>query len=159
MSDDRLAELRDDLSLGLLGGLGIAIKAAPILALWFVGGTIWHLTGRSGAPSWADVFGLPLLVLLGYSLAAIGVGIGLFLLRPLRRWFLGWLLTGYILGVVLYGSVGLIAVLGYQFLGVNLLNTKSVEQGWQMLLPVSAICGVVGLVVGGIWWFQFGRRV
>jgi len=149
--------LRDDLNLGWLGGYGIARKAAPILAIWFVVGTVWRLIAGPGAPTWSEIFGIPFLIVLGYTLAAVGLGIGLFLLRPLRRWFLGWLLTGYVLGMVVYGSVGLVAVLGYQFLDVNLLQLDSIEDGWRFLPPMAAMSGVIGLGVAVIWWFQFGR--
>ena len=103
------------------------------------------------------MFGGPTLIFLAYLLGAAGVGVGLFFLRPLRRWLLGWIVSGYVLGVMVYGSMGLMLAVGYQYLGVNLLKARSVKDAWGSVVPTALICGVVGALVATMWWFQSRR--
>ena len=147
-------QLQEDVITALATGSAFVLMATPMLLIAFGGLLIWHLGGWAGAPPWRDVWALPLIVLAGYALGALGVGFTLFAFRPLRPYFLGWVVTGYVAGALVYGAVGVTGVLGYQWLGVNLFDLQSPAEGWHDIPWMAGVLGVVGAVVAGVWWFK-----
>ena len=146
--------LQDDLALGFFGSKYISARASWILVLWLIGGTIAHLLHLTDAPAVRAIVGFPIAVLGAYLLAGFACAIVLFVARPLRGFFIGWLVTGYVAGAALYGSVGLVMTLAYVWFGVNMGNFKSPEEAWNLLPSAMTYLGFVGLAAGGIFYAQ-----
>jgi hypothetical protein len=85
------------------------------------------------------------------------VTLSLFLLRPLRRWFLGWPLSGSAITVVIYGGIGLAGTLAYQWFGINLFDVDSSERAWKDLPILIAVFAGLGAPLGIYFWFKEGR--
>ena len=146
------ANFRRDLGAGLFGFLYLARYVRIILALWVVLGIGYRVFGSSEGPIWRDIIGLPLLILLGYALAGLCVALGLFTLRPLRRWLFGWIVTGYVLTFAVYGSVGFVAAIGYVWFGINLMDFQDATDAWQSLWSISLLLGLLGIPLA-IWLY------
>lgn len=94
------------------------------------------------------------LVIAGYFLGGVLSGCAFWALRPLRRGVVGWALTGFIIGALVYGAVGLTGVLGY-YAGINLLELASAEEGWKSLPILSPTLGLlVGAPYGVYQWYK-----
>lgn len=112
--------------------------------------------GLSQVTDWDQIpKGLPL-VIASYMLGGILGGIAFWALRPLRRNVLGWALTGFVIGTLAYGSIGLAGILGY-YGGVNFLDLTSAHEGWSLLPTASPVLGLLAGVPGGIY-FWYRRR-
>gem|GEM_PF-3649161 len=98
-----------------------------------------------------------LLVFASYFGAGALGGAGFWLVQPLRRTILGWVLTGMLLAVVAYGIIGLSAILGYIYLGVNVIGYESVNEAWQSLLWITGVTAIVGGIAGAYYWWKDGR--
>jgi len=97
--------------------------------------------------------GLPLIII-GYFLAGTLGGFAFWVLRPWRRLLIGWVLTGFIISALVYGSIGVIGVISY-YAGVNILDLKSATEGWRLVPIVALITGVVpGIPVGIYYWYK-----
>jgi len=112
------------------------------------------LIGQRKFSGWSQLpLGLPL-VIIGYFTAGAAGGIAFWTLRPLRRWLIGWVLTGFVISALVYGAIGLIGVLGY-YVGANILDLESAAEGWHLIPLISLITGVVpGVPVGIYYWYK-----
>jgi len=142
--------LWDDIRGGWLYAAGFSIIALLIIGVAAVStaaGTA-HVTGWDTLP-----LGLPLVVV-GYFAAGTLGGMAFGMLRPLRRWLLGWMLTGFVIAALVYGAVGMMGVVGY-YLGVNILDLHSGAEGWRMLPWISLITGIFpGSLLGVYYWYK-----
>ncbi len=142
--------LWDDIRGGWLYATGFSVIALVIIGVAAVStaaGTA-HVSGWDTLP-----LGLPLVVV-GYFAAGTLGGMAFGLLRPLRRWLLGWMLTGFVIAALVYGAVGMMGVAGY-YLGVNILDLKSAAEGWRLLPWISLITGVFpGSLLGVYYWYK-----
>ena len=147
--------LRDDLLMGLAFSACFSIIAIMIV----VGRGVCELLGVAKFGGWSDLpVGLALIVL-AYVVAGATGGLMYWLLRPLRGSVLGCLLTGWIVGMLIYGSMDVSCVLGY-YLGVNLLNLKSAAEGWRELPTTAPTLGaLVGMPLGLAYWLRNRRAV
>jgi hypothetical protein len=139
-----------DIRGGLLYAAGFSILALVIIGL----AGLSTLIGQRRFSGWSQMpLGLPL-VIVGYFLAGTAGGFTFWLLRPVRRWLIGWVLTGFIISALVYGSIGLIGVLSY-YVGANILDLKSAAEGWNLIPIISLITGVVpGIPVGIYYWYK-----
>src|SRR6266568_829469 len=138
-----------DIRGGLLYAAGFSILAVLIIAFAGVG----TLSGAMKVSGWSQ---LPLwlpLVIAGYFLAGTLGGLVFWVLRPVRRWLVGWILTGFIITSLVYGSIGLIGVLGF-YMGVNILDLQSGAEGWVLIPEVSLLLGVIGGIPLGIYYLH-----
>ena len=144
----------DDAALAGFGGLALLLRVTPILGLWLVGGFLWRIIEPATAPNWATLIGFPIVVLGGYALAVVVLAVGLFLLRPLRPWFVGWVVSGYLISALVYGAIAIAGAVGFQYFGINLLDVESTREAWDLVRPVGLLGGIVGAVASAIWWLQ-----
>ena len=150
-SRPRGVPLWDDVRTGLLYALGFSILAILIIGVAFISNAI----GASRISGWDKIlpFGLPL-VILGYFVAGTLAGTAFWVLRPVRRWLIGWLLTGFVIAALVYGAIGITGIIGFYF-GANILDLKSAAEGWQLLPMIAGITGVFpGIPVGMYYWYQ-----
>ncbi len=145
------SSIRQDIRGGLTIALGFSILAFLIIVV----GTVAGLLGAAKAGEISQLLrGLPLIIA-GYFAAGFLGGVAFWATRPLRRWLVGWALTGAVLGTISYGAVGLSGVLGYVYFGVNIFDFKSQSEAWSMWPGLSIGIGVVvGLPVGIYYWFK-----
>jgi len=146
--------LRRALGGGLLYAAGFSVIAAVMIAIGGVG----DLVGASKISDWSQFpLGFPV-VILSYVVAGALGGIAFWALKSARRGLIGWLLTGFIIAALVYGSVGLTGVLGFYF-GIDLLDLESAAEGWSFILPLMLITGVaVGLPGGAYFWYRSRKR-
>ena len=139
-----------DIRDGLLYAAGFSLIAIAIIVL----AGLSTLIGQRKFSGWSQLpLGLPL-VIIGYFTAGAAGGIAFWTLRPLRRWLIGWVLTGFVISALVYGAIGLIGVLGY-YVGANILDLESAAEGWHLIPLISLITGVVpGIPVGIYYWYK-----
>ena len=153
-SRHRMVPLWEDVRTGWFYALCFSILALLIIAV----ASITNATGRSQISGWDQLFpfGLPLLIL-GYFGAGTLAGTAFWILRPVRHRLIGWVLTGFVIGALVYGAIGITGIIGFYF-GANLLDLKSAEEGWRLLPIIAGITGVVpGIPVGIYYWYQARR--
>jgi hypothetical protein len=142
--------LGEDIRGGLLYAAGFSILAVVIIAVAGVG----TLVGAQQVTGWSQLpLGLPLIIA-GYFIAGTLGGFAYWLLRPMRRWLLGWMLTGFVISALTYGAVGVTGVLGY-YVGANILDLDSVAEGWGLIPWLSLLTGVFpGIPLGIYYWHK-----
>jgi hypothetical protein len=146
--------LGKDLGTGLLYAFGVSVVAVLIVGTEGLTSAVGisHVSGLEQVPS-----ALPL-ILAAYFLGGLVSGIALWGLRPLRRHVLGWALTGFVIGTLAYGAIGLTGVLGY-YSGVNLLDLSSAQEGWDLLPVLAPTLGLLVGVPGGFYfWYKQRQR-
>jgi len=142
--------LSRDIRDGWLYAAGFSVLAVLIIVL----AGLATLTGARKFSDWSSMpLGLPLIII-GYFLAGTLGGFAFWVLRPWRRLLIGWVLTGFIISALVYGSIGVIGVISY-YAGVNILDLKSATEGWRLVPIVALITGVVpGIPVGIYYWYK-----
>ena len=128
-----------------------------VLALWLVAGVLASILHVANAPAVSIVLGMPIALMAGYTLACLTFGSVLFLTRPLRRWFVGWLVSGYLLAAVVYGSVGFVSVVVYIWFGLRMVEYTSSQDAWHSLPGMMGALGFVGVIAGAITYFQYKK--
>jgi hypothetical protein len=98
-----------------------------------------------------------LVVPASYFLAAILAGTASYLLRPVRRHLVGWLLTGAVVAALIYGSIGLMLAVFYNPVGAWVLENSSKDETWGMILPIAGLLSPVGALVGAYFWWRDRR--
>jgi hypothetical protein len=140
--------LRQDIRGGLWFAVWFSIVALAIIAALGIQSLVGaKISGWSNLP-----VELPIIIA-SYVGAGLLGGVGFWATRPLRRWLVGWVLSGIFIGTLVYGSVGLIGVLGYVYLGLNIFDFKSHAEAWSMLPWISLGCGTLtGGPLGAYYW-------
>jgi len=142
--------LSRDIRDGWLYAAGFSVLALLIIV-------VAGLSTLTGAHKFADWSLMPValpLVIVGYFLAGTLGGFAFWVLRPWRRWLIGWVLTGFVISGLVYGSIGVIGVVSY-YAGANILDLKSAAEGWRLLPIVALITAVVpGIPVGIYYWYK-----
>jgi hypothetical protein len=82
-----------------------------------------------------------------FGAAILGAPIYFILQRWTDRWW-GRAMAWTVLGTLVYGVVGLAAVLAYVHLDVNILDFESQGEAWGDLLPTTVVLGLVTGLVG-----------
>ncbi len=143
--------IRQDIRAGLTIALGFSMLAFAIIAI----GTVAGLLGAGKASDVSELLrGLPFIIA-GYFAAGFLGGVAFWATRPLRRWLVGWALTGAVIGTISYGAVGLSGILGYVYFGVNILDFKSASEAWSLWPGLSFGIGViVGVPLGIYYWYK-----
>jgi len=101
-----------------------------------------------------DVLVMLPLVFAAYFMGGVLGGAALWVLRPLRRWVVGWVATGVLIAGAAYGSVGLVAAVAYVYGGINMMDYTSPADAWSSLLPVTLMTSLGAGIPGGLlfWW-------
>ena len=89
-----------------------------------------------------------------YFAAALTGGTAAFLLRPVRRWLVGWGVTGAIVAACIYGSVGVALAVFYHPVGAVILENATRAEAWSLIPPMLGFLSPVGALVG----FYMGWR-
>jgi hypothetical protein len=146
--------LWDDIRGGWLYATGFSVIALVIIGV----AALSSATGGTQVTGWDTLpLGLPLVVL-GYFAAGTLGGMAFGILRPLRRWLLGWMLTGFVIAALVYGAVCMMGVVGY-YLGFNILDLNSGAEGWRLLPGISLITGIFpGSLLGAYYWYKNRKR-
>jgi hypothetical protein len=149
--------LKEDLAgVFMMGGIYALIAAVP-LGLYELYAILMHVIESPDAPPLRQMIGFPAIVFIGYAFAALGAGLAIFLLRPLRRWALGWMLSGSVIAAMVYGGVGLAGVLGYLWFEVNIFDLEPDTDVWQMQLFIMAFVALFGAPAGLYFRSQEGE--
>jgi hypothetical protein len=142
------AQLFEDLIMALLMAALVGFVAAIPLGLLGLLGRQPEVT----LSTWLAVFGV---VMLSYLIGASTSALAVFLLRPLRGSWVGWALTGAVVGVLVYGTIGLLSVVFYEPVGRTLMTRQGRTPSRQelahdlpTLMPIFALIGVGG----GLYW-------
>jgi hypothetical protein len=56
------------------------------------------------------------------------------------------------LGFIILAAIGLAGALGYQYLGINLLDVTSTQDAWSSIMPVAGLGSLMAAVIGPIIW-------
>ncbi len=129
------------LPLGVVGILNMLawIRGTPLTVPWFAYGMLW-------------------LVIPGSYLIAGSAGAAAFwALRPLRRTILGYALTGALLAMIAYGTIGLAMAVFYEPVGRIFLENSSPEEAWALVRTSPPVFGFFGLCAGVWSWFKRDR--
>jgi hypothetical protein len=147
--------LRDDISTAMYMATGLSMLA---LLVFIVGG-LAALFGFLQTDRWWDIPGAMVLVFASYFTAALLGGFAFWALRPLRRVLLGYILTGAVVAIIVYGSVGLLGILGFVCLNINLFEFQSEADAWRLWPRVSLTAGLLtGIPAGLYYWYKQHRR-
>jgi hypothetical protein len=146
------SSLRTHLLWGLYLAAGFSVLALIIVSLAAIQALVRHQPLPPGG-SGEIVAGIGT-VILAYFVGGIGGATVVWALRPLRRWVLGWILTGILVATVAYGSVGLLGTLLYVNAGINIFDFDSPAQAWTALPAVTIAIGLLAGIPGGLffWW-------
>jgi len=146
--------LGKDVRGGLLYAAGLSILAVFIIGAEGASSAV----GISKVTGWDTLPDALPLIIAGYFMGGILGGSAFWALRPLRRNVLGWALTGFVVGTLAYGAIGLTGVLAY-YTGVNLLDLSSAKEGWDLLPTASPALGLlVGVPCGIYFWYKQKSR-
>src|SRR5436309_537215 len=109
-SRGRGASLWDDVRTGWLYAAGFSVIAVLILA----GAIASNSLGVRRVRDLDQVlpFGLPL-VILGYFTAGTLGGIAFWALRALGASLIGWMLRGFVVAALVYGTIGVTGIIGF----------------------------------------------
>src|SRR5689334_18292362 len=102
--------------------VGLSFIAALPLGLLGVANLIDVARQRPLEVPWLTYAAALIVVPVSYAAAAITGGTAAFLLRPIRRHVLGWMVTGAVVAAAIYGSVGLALVVFYNPVGALFLE-------------------------------------
>ena len=146
--------LGKDIRTGLLYAAGLSILATIIIGV--EGATT--VAGIQNVTGWDSLSAEFPLIIASYFLGGTLAGFALWVLRPLRRNVLGWALTGFVVGTLAYGAIGLTGVFGY-YSGANFLDLSSAKEGWDLLPTFSPALGLlVGVPAGIYYWYKRKSR-
>ena len=146
--------LLHDVFFGVLCASFFAVIAVGILVVAAIGTAL----GLFAVTDWSDIVPGLGFVFLGYFMAGGLGGVVFWFLRPLHKWLLGWMLTGFCIAALAYGFVGLTGTLAY-YVGINLLDLKSAAEGWRLIPESSLVLGtVIGMPAGAYHWYKARRE-
>lgn len=126
-------------------------------------GVIGAVVGPSGASAdqfrsrgeWIGFIGM---VLAAYFVAAAIAGTGYYLLQGLLRYYVGKMVFAFLIGGIVYGTVGSMLASVHSLLGINLLKTASPAESWEALPWVTLACATMSAILGPPIWILKGRR-
>jgi len=145
--------LVQDLVMGALMALGLTLVAALPLAFLGLRNLLQALRGRLEMP-W-PTYGELWLVIPGSYLVAGLVGAGaVFLLRPVRRGVIGWVLTGMLVAIIAYDTIGLALAVFYDPVGAIILDHSSQADAWALIPFMTACVAVLGAATGAYCWWR-----
>src|SRR5512146_166882 len=156
------SQLGEDLLLTLL--MAAAYSLIALLVLVAIGLASVYAVVKGGHPTltlrtWLATLGV---LVLGYFAAGSLSAIALFLTRPLRRWWLGWAVTGAVIAPIIYGTLFALLDAFYDPVGKLLLSRDGVPAAPESLaadlpvfLPAFALIGALA----GLWWRRRQREV
>jgi hypothetical protein len=154
------SQYRKDARFGLLMALGIAvISALPLAAIGLL--NLWRMLGREPLEMPWSTYGAVLLVVWASYLIAGQLGAAAyFLLRPLHRFAVGWMLTGAAEAVAIYGTVGYMLAIFYEPVGRTFLTHASEGEAWKQARFGIIFFGVLGALFGAYhaWRVRTGRN-
>jgi hypothetical protein len=142
-----------DLATGMFMAAGLAVIAAIPLGILGVVNLFKFITHSTLEVPWST-YGLTILVVPGsYLVAAMIGGTAAFVLRPIRRFLPGAMITGAIVSSAVYATVGISLAVFYEPVGAYFLEGSSRQETWAMIpellpfvLPIGAFIGLY------IWW-------
>jgi hypothetical protein len=150
--DTRKPSLWRDLRRGWSYAAGLSFVAFVII------GVASSTRAASAQPEDAEQLRAGLaMIIVGYFLGGTLAGVALWTLRPLRRWLLGWMLTGFVISALAYGAVGVTGIGGLH-VGANLLDFESAAEGWRLLPRLMLFTGLPGSLAGLYYWSRERRR-
>jgi hypothetical protein len=137
----------------------IAGSLSIIALLIGVGGLVFGPGGASGnqfrsAGEWLGFIGI---VLASYFVAAAIAGTAYYLLQGLLRFYVGKMAFAFVIGGIVYGTVGVMLGVVHTLLGVNLMETASPAETWRILPAVALGCAVLSAVLGPPIWILKNR--
>ena len=132
---------------------GLTALASLGFGLAALGNLVQMARGRSLEVPWATL-GAAALVMTGSYVVAGQIGaLAFFLLRPMRRSVVGWMLTGFWIAFAAYGTVGVALAVFHEPVGALFLEDSSQLEVWQ-LVRWTPWMGGIG-VIGGAWqWWK-----
>lgn len=154
MKPDDTSPAREGLGIGI--GMAMGFSAIAALPLGVLGIVMMVETARGSALEmpWSGYGSLLLLVFGSYFVAGAIGGPTFTLLRPLRQWVYGWVVTGIMLAVIAYGTMGVAMAAFFDQAGKYILHDSSQAEAWQMIPWVTTFLGLMGGCFGLAKWFQ-----
>ena len=143
----------------LLLGLGLAVFLSGIAIVVGIFGILSgsppanaHLPVATG---WAILLGY---LVAGYSMAGILGSLAYYQLQPVLDRYFGQALLAFILGVLAYGSIGLVGAIVYTRDGINLFDNRSPAEAWSAIPSVTLGLGIIAGAFGPLIWKAVSRR-
>ena len=140
-------------------GIGIAVFLCGIA---LVVGILGILGGSppAGAPlpvatGWEILLGY---LVVAYSTAGLLGSLAYYHLQSVLDRYLGRAFFGFILGVLAYGSIGVVGAIVYSRYRINLFDNRSPAEAWSAIPSTTLGLGVLAGVIGPPVWNMFYRR-
>lgn len=153
------AQYRKDAQFGLLMALGIAaISALPLAAIGVL--NLWRMLESQTLEMPWSTYGAVVLAVWGSYIVAGQVGAAAyFLLRPLQRFAVGWILTGAAEAIAIYGTIGYMLAVFYEPVGRTFMKGTSEIEAWKQARFGVVCFGVLGAAFGAYhaWRVRTGR--
>lgn len=130
-----------------------AISALPFAALAFLDLVALVRRVRPEMP-WPELGATVAVVWGAYIVAGQGAAAAFFVLRGTRRWLIGWVVTGYAIAAIIYGTVGLAGAVFWDPVGKELLEEGTRAEAWASIPSVTAVLGCVGAIAGLVMWWR-----
>jgi len=142
-----------DLATGMFMAAGLAVIAAIPLGILGVVNLFKFLTHSTLELPWLT-YGLTILVVPGsYFAAALIGGTAAFVLRPIRRFLPGAMITGAIVSAAVYATVGFSLAIFYEPVGAYFFEHSSRQETWAMIPDILPFVSPIGAFVGlYVWW-------
>ena len=147
-------QLREDQLAGLFMAAAFTMLAGIGFGLAVMANFVQMMRGHSLEVPWSTLGAVALVVVGSYVVAGQLGAFAFFLLRPLRPSLLGWMLTGFWIAFLAYGSVGVALAAFYDPVGRVFLDDSTAAEAWE-LVRLTPWLGAFGALAGAWhWWFN-----
>jgi len=147
-------QLRSDLTASFFMAAGFSLLAAVPFAIGGVINVLDVVRKKPLSVPWRTYVLSVLVVLLSYFVAAAAGGLFTFALRPARRWFFGWAITGAAISCAIYGSVALAIAVFWDPVGAYFLDHSTHQEAWDSIPGFLELMAPIGAVVGIYYWWR-----
>jgi hypothetical protein len=137
-----------------------AVLSLIVVAIGVVAAVVYLAKHGMGALLSASpaALGAGLIIIGSYFAAALIAAPVYHAIVPLARWLPGEMLVAAVLGFIVYGTVGLTAVLAYVNVGINIIGYDSPSAAWRSLLPMASVLAAFTGLMGPPIWRSWSRR-
>lgn len=140
---------------GVLAAIALSTFSTAMLG---VGIAVTLVAERNPPEALQLLLAIPV-VIAGYLAAGVLGGLAFWAITPLRRWVIGWVLTGILVAGAVYGSVTVTAAVAYVLTGLDLIGFESPADAWETVRGTTPILALAAGIPGGLWYWWKDRQV
>ena len=159
MKDYSWAQYRRDAGTGFRAAVAFCAYTALILGLFGLVNLL-EMVGRMPLQTPWTTYGAVVAVVWSSYLIAGQLGAGAyFLFRPLRKWTVGWMLTGAAIATAAYGTMGYMLAIFYEPVGRAFLEHSTRAEVWHLAHSIPPMFAGIGALFGGYHASRARERV